>query len=87
MACCVSGMATTVRIDGEAMMTGEDSQERQQSPAKITGVTESGAVVRIGSVRKVLFCDETKLTELEQSVPVDGVLTYEGQNLISFEAN
>ena len=83
MASCISGMTTHIRVEGE-VQSGGNSQEEQESPAKITGVTENAAVVRIGDTRKVLFCDEAKLTELETLVPVQATVTFAGQNLILF---
>lgn len=70
-------------IQEKTIQTGESTR----SPAKITAITEEEAVMRIGAVRKILFCTEELRTSLEDKFPVEGIAEYTEDTLIAFTPN
>ena len=68
-----------------------DHKERQMvnspltsSPAKITGLMEKQAILRIGTKRRLLFCSDELLSKLEETIPAEGVAEYTDDSLIAF---
>lgn len=61
------------------------SQDVQCSPAKITGVTDTQVVARIGTKRIILFCDDAVRSEMQEIIPRKVQITYTEDKLISYE--
>ena len=86
LAACKSSYTTHLKVnlsDSEVIET--PNEEEQESPAKVTGVTEDRALVRIGDTCKKLFCEGDLLIQLEDLVPVKGTATFKGERLLAFQ--
>ena len=86
LACCVSGYTSHIHALEEEVEDGL-ATDVQTTPCKITGLTENAAIVRIGDIKKILFCGDTLLAKLEDVVPVSGTANYQGKQLIAFTAD
>ena len=60
--------------------------QHTKSPAKLTGVLEQQVILRIASKRRLLYCSEELVSELEDMVPSEGIVEYAGDRLVSFIA-